>query len=141
MRKAQRRCVLGRSYWLSLLFLNEYGDVMETRFRTLKGLTTGAVIAVTFMLSGCAYWPSSGNNGLFYTNVTKPVAILQSDATTVRQGEACSFGLLGLFASGNSSITAARSSVGITNITMVEERYKQYLLGAYSQYCVVVSGT
>lgn len=114
---------------------------MEIRSRTIKALTTGAVIAAALLLTGCADWPRSGNNGLLYTNVTTPVAVLQSDAVTVRQGEACSIGILGLFASGDSSINAAKSSVGITTITTVEERFRQYLLGAYSQYCVVVSGT
>ena len=114
---------------------------MEIRSSAIKALTMAAMLAGALSLTGCAYWPSSGSNGLLYTNVTKPVAVLQSDAVSVRQGEACSIGLLGLFASGNSSITAARTSVGITNITMVEERYRQYLLGAYSKYCVVVSGT
>ncbi|MGI9494363.1 MAG: TRL domain-containing protein [Geminicoccaceae bacterium] len=114
---------------------------MEIRSSVIKALTMAAMTAGTFSVGGCAFWPSSGSNGLLYTNVTKPVAVLQSDAAAVRQGEACSIGLFGLFASGNSSISAARSSVGITNITMVEERYRQYLLGAYSKYCVVVSGT
>ncbi len=100
-----------------------------------------AVLLGTMVLAGCAYWPSSGSNGLFYTNVTKPVAVLDAEATTVRTGEACAIGLLGLFASGDSSINAAKNNVGITKITTVEEHYKQYLLGAYSRYCVIVSGT
>lgn len=114
---------------------------MESRSRTSRVLATSAVIAGAMLLTGCGYWPRSGNNGVLYTNVTTPVAVLQSEATSVRQGEACAIGLFGLFASGNSSIDAAKNSVGITNITTVEERFRQYLLGAYSQYCVIVSGT
>jgi hypothetical protein len=93
------------------------------------------------LLSGCAYWPRAGNNGAFYTNVTTPVAVLEPEATDVRRGEACSVGILGLFASGNSSIEAAKNRAGIERITVVEERFRQYMLGAYSQYCVLVSGT
>jgi hypothetical protein len=114
---------------------------MESRSRTSRALKLGLVVAGTLLLAGCGYWPRAGNNGLLYTNVTTPVAVLQSEAIAVRQGEACSIGLFGLFASGNSSIEAAKSSVGINNITTVEERYRHYLLGAYSQYCVIVSGT
>lgn len=107
-----------------------------------SGLLKMSVLGVgALALSGCAYWPSSGSNGLLYTNVTKPVAVLDPEATNVRTGQACAIGLLGLFASGNSSIDAAKTSVGISNITMVEERFRQFLLGAYSQYCVIVSGT
>ena len=93
------------------------------------------------LLSSCAYWPGSGANGLIYTNVTKPVSVLKSEAAAVRTGEACAIGLLGLFASGDSSISKAKDSVGITEITMVEERYRHYFVGAFSQYCVIVSGT
>ncbi len=114
---------------------------MKIGSRMIKVLKIATIGVGALSLSGCAYWPSSGSNGLFYTNVTKPVAVLQPDAASVRQGEACAIGLLGLFASGNSSVSAAKNSVGITNITLVEERYRQYLLGLYSQYCVVVSGT
>ncbi len=114
---------------------------MASRSRLSGMLTTSTVFASTLMLSSCAYWPASGNNGAFYTNVTRPVSVVQSEALAVRTGEACAIGILGLFASGNSSIAAAKDSVGIKEITTVEERYKQYLLGAYSQYCVVVSGT
>jgi len=100
-----------------------------------------AAASLTLMLSGCSYWPSAPNNGLLYTNVTAPVAVLDQEATSVRTGEACSTGILGLVVSGNSSINAAKTRVGITKITTVEERYTQFLLGAYSKYCTIVSGT
>lgn len=107
------------------------------------GLTfkTAALAGVALLLSGCSYWPSAGNNGLLYTNVTMPVAVLDQEAPVVRTGEACSTGILGLYAAGNSSINAAKSKVGITKITTVEQRYRQLILGAYSEYCVIVSGT
>lgn len=114
---------------------------MRGRSRTNKVLRSGTVLIGALLFTGCSYWPSSGNNGLLYTNVTKPVAVLSSEATTVRTGEACAIGLFGLFAAGDSSVSTARDNVGITNITLVEENYKQILLGAYSRYCVIVSGT
>jgi hypothetical protein len=106
--------------------------------RSLKIAVSGAAI---LLLSGCADWPRAGHNGLFYTNVTTPVAVLDQEAPAVRTGEACSTGILGLFASGNSSINAAKTKVGITKISTVEERFTHYLLGAYSKYCTIVSGT
>lgn len=105
---------------------------------TLKKAT---IAGAALLLSGCSYWPAAGNNGLFYTNVTMPVAVLEQEAPVVRTGEACSTGILGLYASGNSSINAAKSKVGITKITTVEQRYKQVFLGAYSEFCTIVSGT
>lgn len=104
-------------------------------------LKLGTIAATALMVSGCAYWPSAPHNGAFYTNVTSPVAVLDQEAPTVRTGEACSTSILGLFAAGDSSINAAKSKVGITKISTVEERFTQYVLGAYGKYCTVVSGT
>lgn len=100
-----------------------------------------ALGALALLLSGCGYWPRAGNNGLLYTNVTMPVAVLDQEAPVVRTGEACSTGILGLYASGNSSVNAAKSKAGITKISTVEEHYTHVLLGAYSKYCTIVSGT
>lgn len=104
-------------------------------------LKLGTLAATALLLSSCAYWPSAPHNGLLYTNVTSPVAVLDQEAPTVRTGEACSTSILGLFAAGNSRINTAKTNVGITKISTVEERYTHYLLGAYSKYCTIVSGT
>lgn len=101
----------------------------------------GIIAASALLLTSCGYWPSAGNNGLLYTNVTMPVAVLDQEAPVVRTGEACSTGILGLYAAGDSSINAAKSKVGITKISTVEERYTHYLLGAYTKYCTIVTGT
>lgn len=116
----------------------------RTYLPTVSGnrlLKLGTLAAAALMLNGCAYWPSAPHNGAFFTNVTAPIAVLDQEAPAVRTGEACSTGILGLYASGNSSINAAKSAVGITKISTVEGRYTQYLLGAYSKYCTIVSGT
>ena len=111
------------------------------RPRAATALRIGTLIAAALTLTGCGYWPSAGNNGLLYTNVTRPITVLDQEAPTVRTGEACSIGILGLYASGNSSVNTAKTRVGITKISTVEERYTQYLLGAYTKYCTIVSGT
>ncbi len=111
------------------------------RPRAASVLRLGTLAALTLALGACAYWPGAGNNGLLYTNVTKPVAVLDQEAPVVRTGEACSTGILGLYAAGNSSVNTAKSKVGITRISTVEERYTHYLFGAYTKYCTIVSGT
>ncbi len=108
---------------------------------TKRALRLGTFAATILMLSGCSYWPRAPHNGLLYTNVTAPIAVLDQEAPTVRTGEACSISILGLFAAGNSRINTAKTNVGITKISTVEERYVHYLLGAYSKYCTIVSGT
>jgi hypothetical protein len=100
-----------------------------------------ASIIALLSLSGCGYWPRAGNNGLFYTDTTAPLAVLETNIDEpVRTGQACSKGVLGLWASGDSSIEAAKKNGGITRIATVEEKFKQVFLGATSEYCIVVTG-
>jgi hypothetical protein len=103
-------------------------------------LKLGTLIAATLLVSGCSYWPAAGNNGIFYTNVTRPVTVVDKQALATRRGEACSTGILGLYASGNSSINRAKRRAGIEEVHIVEERFTQILAGLYTQYCTVVSG-
>lgn len=102
------------------------------RFATL------AVASLT--LTGCVGWPASGNNGIIFANVSKPIAVLEKEALATRTGEACTSGILGLYSAGNSSVSRAKSNAGITEIHTVEERFTHYLLGLYSKYCTVVRG-
>ncbi|MEZ5930583.1 MAG: TRL-like family protein [Alphaproteobacteria bacterium] len=106
-----------------------------------RALKLAAFAASALLLSGCAYWPAAGNNGAFYTNVTRPIAVLDKQALATRTGEACSTGILGLYTAGNSSINTAKAKAGITEIHTVEERFTHYLAGAYTKYCTIVSGT
>ena len=96
--------------------------------------------AAMLMISGCSYWPAAGNNGILYTNVTRPVSVVDKQALATRRGEACSTGILGLYASGNSSINRAKRRGGIEEVHIVEERFTQILAGLYTKYCTVVSG-
>lgn len=107
-----------------------------------SGLLRVAALTVSaLLLNGCAAWPKAGNNGLFYTQVTTPFAVLDPEAKASRTGEACSIGFLGLIATGNTSIQSAMSSAGITKISTVEESFTHFLFGAYSSYCTIVKGT
>jgi hypothetical protein len=108
---------------------------------TCRALKFGTLIAAALVVSGCSYWPAAGNNGIFYTNVTRPVSVVDKQALATRRGEACATGILGLYASGNSSINRAKTRAGISEVHMVEERFTQYLAGLYTKYCTVVSGS
>lgn len=107
-----------------------------------SGLLRVAALAISAaLLSGCAAWPKAGNNGLFYTQVTTPFAVLDAEANASRTGKACSTGLLGLIATGNTSIETAMETAGITKISTVEESFTHFLFGAYSSYCTIVKGS
>ncbi len=107
---------------------------------TRRTLKFGTLIAATLVVSGCSYWPAAGNNGIFYTDVTRPVAVVEPDALATRRGEACATGILGLYASGDSSVNRAKAKAGISQVHIVEERFMQVMAGLYTQYCTVVSG-
>lgn len=114
---------------------------LAPRARLGRALRLAAFAASALVLSGCAYWPAAGNNGAFYTDVTRPVAVLDKQALATRTGEACATGILGLYAAGNSSVNTAKAKAGITEVHTVEERFIHYLAGAYTKYCTIVSGT
>jgi hypothetical protein len=106
-----------------------------------RNVLIGAIIAALVSVTGCGYWPRSGNNGLFYTNTTAPVAVLATESDEpVKTGQACSIGVLGLWASGDSSVEAAKRNGGITRLATVEEKFKQVFLGVRTEYCTVVTG-
>jgi len=90
-----------------------------------------SVLGVMLLVTGCSAWPKAGNNGAFYTKVS---------SEPLRYGQACSSSILGLYASGDTSIAAARRNGSIDNVVTIEEQFKHVLLGSYAQYCVVVGG-
>jgi len=101
----------------------------------------GSILAVMLLVSGCSAWPKAGNNGAFYAKVSSPVqAFPNSRSEPLRYGQACNSSILGLYASGDSSIAAARANGSITEVVTIEEQFQHVLLGAYSQYCTVVGG-
>ena len=93
-------------------------------------------------LAGCADWPRAGLNGALYANTTAPVAALPAENTsaTLKTGQACATSYLGLWASGDTSIEAAKRNGGITELATVEERFKHILFGIKADYCTVVTG-
>ncbi len=104
-------------------------------------LKVGSVLAAVLLVSGCSAWPKAGNNGAFYTKVSSPVeAFPNSRSEPLRFGQACNSSILGLYASGDSSIAAARANGAINEVVTIEEQFQHVLLGAYAQYCTVVGG-
>ncbi|MEZ5397948.1 MAG: TRL-like family protein [Bryobacterales bacterium] len=57
-----------------------------------------------------------------------------------KKGEACAMSILGLVTTGDAGIRAAASAGGITQISAVDSKHFN-ILGIYSKYCTIVSGT
>ncbi len=92
------------------------------------------ILLAVFMLAGCAsYIPFGG----FYVDGKMGVQAAAGPAT--KTGRACMTSILGLVATGDASIEAAKAAGGITTVTNINYEVNN-ILGIYGQYCLVVSG-
>lgn len=99
------------------------------------------VIIVSLTLSGlggCAMVGAPVSNGIILTNLRGPInATTLNDAPKL--GTGCSTNVLGLIATGDSSIDTAKRSARITEVATVD--YDSFsLLGIYARFCVIVRG-
>lgn len=88
-------------------------------------------------LSGCAT-AKSPVTGFWYTDIYSSEAVTSNPAGN-KIGEACNMSILGLIATGDSSIETARRNGGITTITSVDYRSNS-IAGVYAKYCAIVRG-
>ena len=102
--------------------------------------TRMAAVALTCLaVSGCAYQL----NGWLYTDVGVPGRAQDLPAGVshagAKEGKSCGNSILGLVATGDASIDAARRAGGITNILVVDHHFTN-ILGLFSTLCTVVRG-
>ncbi len=92
------------------------------------------ILIVVFMLAGCAsYVPM----GAIYTD--GKMGIQAASGAGGKMGRACMTSILGLVATGDASIEAAKAAGGITEVTNINYEVNN-ILGIYGQYCLVVQG-
>lgn len=99
-------------------------------------ITTLALLALG--LGGCANvrGPAPAALAYYASGVdVGPTAIAQPS----KRGEACANNFLGMIATGDASIDAAKQSAGITRVASVEQNASR-VLGYYAKYCTVVKG-
>lgn len=97
-----------------------------------------ASVFTLVLVSGCALPTRFPLVGVLYTGVQQGVTATAQ--LSVKRGEACAMHILGLIATGDASIDAARKNGGIRSISTVDEQVSSFLLGLYSQVCTVVHG-
>ena len=95
------------------------------------------VVMSTVILSGCAAVQAPLMGGLF-TDVQAPITAT-SNVESSKVGTASCTSILGIIATGDASIQAAASSVGITKIHHVDYHATSFL-GIYAKYEVTVYG-
>lgn len=95
-------------------------------------LTLSACLAI---LTGCA---SALPQGGFYTGVKLPVAASDS-AGASKKGSSMAHSYLGMVATGDASIEAAKKAGGITKVSYVDYQVEN-ILGLYGTYITTVYG-
>jgi hypothetical protein len=88
-------------------------------------------------LSGCQP-VASPLLGVFY-NETKYGDMATTVAASPKEGKACASTIMGLVATGDASIQAAKAAGGITEVSYVDH-YAKSILGIVGEWCTIVKG-
>ena len=102
----------------------------------MKTVKLAFALAVAVILTGCAMLIPMGT---VYTDVKVPLAATGNGAVSPKTGEATCVSILGVVATGDCSIEAAKKNGGMTKVNAVDWKVNN-ILGIYGTYTVIVSG-
>lgn len=88
-------------------------------------------------LTGCAM-AQAPVNGFLYSDVKHPGLATEAYGGTA-MGESCASSILGLVATGDASIDAAKKAGGVAQVVAVDHTSSN-ILGFYAKYCTQVYG-
>lgn len=100
----------------------------------MKKLLILSVVALT--ATSCAIAPS--NHGFALIGDTVEAVNATTNTSTKKVGKSCGKNYLGLVATGDSSVSAAKRDGGISTVTSIDKEVKRYVL--MSEVCTVVKG-
>ena len=89
-------------------------------------------------LSGCQIVASPLLGGIY--NDTKYGDVATTATSATKEGKACATSILGWVATGDASVTAAKTNGGITTVAVVDHTAKN-ILGIFGEWCTVVKGS
>lgn len=104
-----------------------------------KAVALVAVLLLAAFVSGCAMTGSNSRTGQAVINMQTEAGEATGLPAGDKEGKACSQNILGLFASGDSSIVAAMEDGDITKVSTVDFKYMQFLM-FYGEVCTIVTG-
>ena len=76
--------------------------------------------------------------GVFY-NETKFGYVATTNSNATKEGKACASTIMGIVATGDASIAAAKAAGGITDVSHVDYHVKS-TLGIVAEFCTVIKG-
>lgn len=100
-----------------------------------KGLVVFAG-GLALLLSGCQAVMSPAT-GVIFADVKGPIAA--TSGTGTKQGKACARSILGMVATGDASIAAAKRAGGIREVASVDH-HTTNILGIIGDFCTIVTG-
>jgi hypothetical protein len=100
----------------------------------MRSLLIAGVMATALVATGCVY---SEVGGAIWTDVKGPIAPA-SAVGTGKTGTSCSNTILGIIATGDASIEAAKRNGKITKVTSVDHHSKWMVV--YGEFCTIVTG-
>lgn len=97
-----------------------------------------AMIGVGFLSLTACQPVASPLVGVFF-NDTKYGYIATTNTNATKEGKACAQTILGLVATGDASISAAKANGGITQVSHIDYSAKS-ILGIIGDWCTIVKG-
>lgn len=94
-------------------------------------------IVAVLGLSGCQ--PVASPLMGFIYNDTKYGDTVTSSTSATKEGKACASTILGMVATGDASIQAAKAAGGVTEVSYVDHSAKS-VLGIIGEWCTIVRG-
>jgi hypothetical protein len=105
-----------------------------------KFLFIALVSAAMLAFSGCACYSADVQGGVFDGHTTTKASVVQAEGTVgTKVGEAKAYGVLGIAAWGDDSITAAAKAGGIKKIGTVDKKILN-ILGIWQMVTTIVTG-
>lgn len=99
------------------------------------------LIIFALLLSSCGASTRSGvTSAILFSSWNDTISGVSDNSVEVRkQGEACATNILGIVASGDSSIETAKRNGGVKKVAFADTTYFN-VLGVYQKGCTVVKG-
>ena len=110
-----------------------------------KALTSLGVLAVAASLSGCGVGGYYQPSGLFpsagiYMETTSGGILHDNGVTPTKTGKACGTSILGIVATGDTTVEAAMNNGGIKKAVYTQQYIKLYVGGIYTEVCTIAKG-
>ena len=100
---------------------------------------TSIIVLATLFLTSCGQTKSGVTGGLITSWKDTISGSVDNSVRVTKSGEACSKNILGIVATGDSSVEAAKKNGRISNVSYADTNYMS-ILGLFQKGCTVVKG-